>query len=175
MKTIFLIITVLTTSILSLVEAQDLKTKAAFNKTLTAYFDTKNALAKDNVGLASTSAKSLLTSLVAFPVKSLSNAQQTIWKTQVEEIKNAANALASQKDLAMQRKSFWPLSTAMVKLTKALKLNNNDVYVQYCPMAKKSWLNEIEEVQNPFYGSMMYDCGEVTETITKPGRPAGGK
>ncbi|RZJ80949.1 MAG: DUF3347 domain-containing protein [Flavobacterium sp.] len=34
-------------------------------------------------------------------------------------------------------------------------------------MAKKSWLNEVEAVQNPFYGSMMYDCGEVTETIAK--------
>jgi len=32
-------------------------------------------------------------------------------------------------------------------------------------MAKASWLNEKENVENPYYGSMMFDCGDVTETI----------
>ncbi len=158
---------VISTSILSSAYAQNTTAKTAFNKTLTAYFDTKNALAKDNVNLAKTGAKNLLSSLTAFPVKALPSSQQLIWHAQVEEIKKAANAIVGQKDLALQRKSFWPLSSAVLKLTKELKLNNNDVYVQYCPMAKKSWLNEVEEVENPFYGSMMYDCGEVTETIAK--------
>lgn len=58
----------------------------------------------------------------------------------------------------------------MVKLAKAFNMNNEVIYVQYCSMAKKSWLNEVEAVQNPFYGSMMYDCGEVTETIAKSAR-----
>jgi hypothetical protein len=174
MKKIFLIIAVLSATI-SLSHAQDAKAKTEFNKTLTAYFNTKNALAKDNAALASTGAKSLLTSLSTFPVKTLTAAQQTVWKTQAEEIKKSATAMVPQTDLKGQRKSFGPLSSAMLKLARDLKLNNNEVYVQYCPMAKKSWLNEVEDVQNPFYGSMMYDCGEVTETIAKPVRPVGGK
>ncbi|MFI5451526.1 DUF3347 domain-containing protein [Pedobacter sp. UC225_61] len=165
-KTVLMIIIICATS-LSIVKAQNTTSKKEFNKTLQAYFDTKNALAKDNVSLANTSAKSLIASLATFPVKSLSTVQQTIWKTQSEQIKKAANAIVLQKDLAAQRKSFWPLSSAMLKLTQELKLNATDVFVQYCPMAKKSWLNEVEDVQNPFYGSQMYDCGEVTETITK--------
>lgn len=167
MKKTSLLIAVIFTAFTTITKAQSEVAKKEFNKTLIAYFETKNALAKDNVSLAATSAKGLSTSLTAFPVKSLSAAQQSMWKTQAAEIKKAADAIVLQKDLKEQRKSFWPLSSAMLKLAKEFKLNNNAVYVQYCPMAKKSWLNEVEAVQNPFYGSMMYDCGEVTETIAK--------
>ncbi|TKC12610.1 DUF3347 domain-containing protein [Pedobacter polaris] len=167
MKKTLLILAVIFTAVTTITKAQSEAVKKEFNKTLMAYFDTKNALAKDNVNLAAIGAKDLATALTGFPVKSLSAAQQITWKTQATEIKKAADAIVLQKDLKEQRKSFWPLSSAILKLARELKLNNKDVYVQYCPMVKKSWLNEVENVQNPFYGSMMYDCGEVTETITK--------
>ncbi|RZL49429.1 MAG: DUF3347 domain-containing protein [Pedobacter sp.] len=157
------------------VKAQSVVAKREFNNTLKTYFETKNALAKDNAVLASETVKSLIKNIDGFPVKTLTAAQQVLWKTESANIKKAALSISTEKVLKEQRKSFWPLSTAMLKLAKALKLNNNDVYVQYCPMAKKSWLNDVEAVQNPFYGSMMYDCGEVTETIAKPATTAGGK
>lgn len=164
MKRIFLMIALLSGSILA-ANAQNLK--ADFNKTLTAYFNTKNALAGDNAALAATSAKALSTSLTAFSAKNLPAAQQTVWAAQSAEIKKAADAIANEKTIANQRKSFGTISYAMLKLTKELNLNSENVYVQYCPMVKKSWLNEVEAVQNPYYGSMMYDCGEVKETIAK--------
>lgn len=167
MKKTSLLIAVIFTAFTTITKGQGEVAKKEFNKTLTAYFEAKNALAKDNVSLAAASAKGLATSLTTFPVQSLTASQQTIWKAQAEVIKKAADAIVLQKDLKEQRKSFWPLSSAMLKLAKEFKLNSKDVYVQYCPMAKKSWLNEVEAVQNPFYGSMMYDCGEVTETIAK--------
>ena len=147
--------------------AQSVVAKREFNNTLKAYFEAKNALAKDNAGQASESVKTLVKNIEEFPVKTLSATQQTLWKTESETIKKAALAISTEKAIKAQRNSFWPLSSAMLKLAKEFKLNNADVYVQYCPMAKKSWLNEVEAVQNPFYGSMMYDCGEVTETIVK--------
>ena len=115
--------------------------------------------------LASETAKALIKNIDEFPVKTLSATQQTLWQTESEMIKKAALAISTEKAIKAQRNSFWPLSSAMLKLAKEFKLNNAAIYVQYCPMAKKSWLNEVEAVQNPFYGSMMYDCGEVTETI----------
>ncbi|TKC03056.1 DUF3347 domain-containing protein [Pedobacter cryotolerans] len=147
--------------------AQSVVAKREFNNTLKAYFEAKNALAKDNAVQASESVKTLVKNIEEFPVKTLSAPQQTLWKAEAETIKKAALAISTEKAIKAQRNSFWPLSSAMLKLAKEFKLNNADVYVQYCPMAKKSWLNEVEAVQNPFYGSMMYDCGEVTETIAK--------
>ena len=146
-------------------KAQSVVAKREFNNTLKAYFGAKNALAKDNATLASESIKALTSNLDNFPVKTLSESQQALWKVESEKIKKAALEIAEEKAIKSQRQSFWPLSSAMVKLAKAFNMNNEVIYVQYCPMAKKSWLNEVEDIQNPFYGSKMYDCGEVTETI----------
>lgn len=149
------------------VNAQSVVAKREFNNALKAYFDTKNALAKDDVALAGIGAKNLLAVVNAFPVKTLNEIQQTAWKTQGEELKKYASPIIAEKELKAQRKSFENVSSAMLKLAKAIQLNNTTVYVQYCPMVKRYWLNEVEAVQNPFYGSKMYDCGEVTETIAK--------
>lgn len=167
MKKILIIVALLSFTISSVTKAQSTVAKREFNNTLKAYFDTKNALAKDNAALASTSVVTLIKNIDEFPVKTLSESQQELWKKEAAAIKKAAVAISTEKAIKTQRNSFWPLSTAMVKLTKAFEMNNDAVYVQYCPMAKKGWLNEVEAVQNPFYGSMMYDCGEVTETIAK--------
>lgn len=166
MKKVFVMITLFVVIAVS-ANAQSVVAKREFNNTLKAYFEAKNALAKDNASLASESVKTLIKNIDEFPVKTLSATQQTLWTKEAEVIKKSALAISTEKAIAAQRKSFWPLSSAMLKLAKEFKLNNKDVYVQYCPMAKKSWLSEVEAVQNPFYGSMMYDCGEVTETIAK--------
>jgi len=147
--------------------AQNASANKEFNTTLNAYFETKNALAKDDALRASERVKHLAKTIENFPVSRLSTEQQGTWKKETEVIRKAALEISTEKAIKVQRNSFWPLSSAMVKLAKAFKLNTEDIYVQYCPMAKKSWLNEVEAIQNPFYGSMMYDCGEVTETISK--------
>ncbi|MEE1946492.1 DUF3347 domain-containing protein [Pedobacter sp. KR3-3] len=165
MKRIFLMIAVCSVTIFA-AKAQS-ATQTAFGKTLQAYFETKNALATDNVAKAGAGAKNLLAGLAAFPVKTLPATQQAEWKKQSDELKKYATPIVAEKDLKAQRKSFENVSSAMIKLVKAVNLNSNEVYVQYCPMVKRSWLNEVEAVQNPFYGSKMYDCGEVTETIAK--------
>ena len=166
MKKVSVIITALVVLALN-VNAQSVVAKREFNNTLKVYFEAKNALAKDDAKLANASAINLIKNIDEFPVRTLSTAQQALWKTESEVIKKAALAISTEKGIKEQRKSFWPLSSAMLKLAKEFNLNSADVYVQYCPMAKKSWLNEVSAVQNPFYGSMMYDCGEVTETLTK--------
>lgn len=166
MKKVFVIITLLFATGLA-VSAQSVVATREFNNTLKGYFEAKNALAKDNAVLASESVKGLIKNIDEFPVKTLSAQQQVLWKAEAAVIKKAAMEISTEKVLKEQRKSFWPLSTAMLKLAKDFRLNSNEVYIQYCPMAKKSWLNEVEAIQNPFYGSMMYDCGEVTETIAK--------
>ena len=167
MKKTLVIVALLSFTISSVIKAQSVVAKREFNNTLKAYFEAKNALAKDNAALATTSVASLIKNIEEFPVKTLSAGQQELWKKESEVIKKSALAISKEKELKEQRKSFWALSSATLKLARALQLNDKDVYVQYCPHAKKSWLSEVEAIQNPFYGSMMYSCGEVTETIAK--------
>lgn len=167
MKKLIICFALLSITITTAVKAQSVVAKREFNNTLKAYFDTKNALSKDNATDASTSAKALMANIESFPVKTLSATQQTVWAKEATAIAKAAKAISSEKAIKDQRKSFWSLSTALVKLAKEFNMNANDVYVQYCPHAKKSWLSEVEDIQNPYYGSMMFACGEVTETIAK--------
>ena len=167
MKKLVVIIAVLSIAITSAVKAQSTVAKREFNNILKAYFDTKNALSKDNVTAAGTGAKALTDYIAAFPVKTLTAAQLAEWKKHTVELKKYTGPIITEKDLKAQRKNFEYVSSAMIKLTKAMNMNNVTVYVQYCPMVKRSWLNEVEAVQNPFYGSKMYDCGEVSETLAK--------
>jgi hypothetical protein len=166
MKQFFLIITIIS-GLLQPIKAQKSNDKTEFENALKTYFKLKNGLAADDVNKASTGSKELLASLKTFPIKTLTLPQQEELKKQLIEIQKYAALIVTERDLNMQRKSFERVALAMIKLVKVVNLNSNDVYVQYCPMVKRSWLNEVKEVQNPFYGNKMYDCGEVTETIAK--------
>lgn len=141
------------------------KTDAPFNQLLTAYYDVKNALATDKSDLAAEKVKTLSAKVDAVPHKDLPAAKHMLWMEQAKIIKAKAAALAATKDIKVQRKSFEGISSAMIKTVRNISFNNATVYVQHCPMAKASWLNEKEAIENPYYGSMMFDCGDVAETI----------
>jgi hypothetical protein len=34
--------------------------------------------------------------------------------------------------------------------------------IAHCPMVDGDWIQEGKEVRNPYYGSEMLECGEVT-------------
>lgn len=142
-----------------------IKTDAAFNQLLTAYYDVKNALAADKKDVAKEKVKVLSAKVDAIPHKDLPSTQHKLWMEQAKIIKAKATELAAGKDIKAQRKSFEMISSAIIKTVRNIKFNNATVYVQHCPMAKASWLNEKENIENPYYGSMMFDCGDVTETI----------
>jgi len=141
------------------------KTDASFNQLLSTYYEVKNALAADKKELAVQKAKTLSAKVDAVPHKDLPATQHTLWMEQAKILKAKATELASGKDIKAQRKAFEGISYAMIKTIRNIKFNNTTVYIQHCPMAKASWLNEKEAIENPYYGSMMFDCGDVTETI----------
>lgn len=146
--------------------AQD-KAKPALNQVLNAYYELKNALADDKADLAVDKAKKLSVQIEAVSIKDIPTTQQKLWLTKSSLIKVKAKTLAATKNLEAQRKIFEGVANPMVDLVKGLAFNNATAYVQYCPHAKKSWLNDVEAVQNPYYGSMMYACGSVKETLDK--------
>lgn len=159
-----IMIAILAISTTKLTFAQS-KTDEAFNQLLSAYYDVKNALAADKQDLAKEKVKALSLKVDAVPHKELPATSHTLWMEQAKLIKAKAAELAAAKDIKAQRKSFEGISSAMIKTVRNIKFNTATVYVQHCPMAKASWLNEKENIENPYYGSMMFDCGDVAETI----------
>jgi hypothetical protein len=168
MKRIILSIALLAISFMQYAGAQDKTLALSFNKSLGSYYNLKNALAKDNAEAAQKLASVLQADIKAVPHKGFAtNAQHELWMQQSSQMQQKLTELSTQSDLDLQRKSFKEISNAMVTMATELKINDKKAYVQYCPMGKYTWLNEVKEVQNPFYGSKMYDCGEVKATISK--------
>lgn len=80
-------------------------------------------------------------------------------------VADEAGKLASAGSLDEQRKAFSDVSNMMAMLLKGGKLSMGMIYVEYCPMAKASWLSNEKEIKNPYYGDQMLNCGSVKEMI----------
>ncbi|RYD71422.1 MAG: DUF3347 domain-containing protein, partial [Sphingobacteriales bacterium] len=151
MKKIITMMAIIAISSTKILFAQS-KTDASFNQLLSTYYEVKNALAADKKELAVQKAKTLSAKVDAVPHKDLPATQHTLWMEQAKIVKAKATELASGKDIKAQRKAFEGISYAMIKTIRNIKFNNTTVYIQHCPMAKASWLNEKEAIENPYYG-----------------------
>jgi hypothetical protein len=127
-------------------------------KLLLPYTNLKNALvAGDAKSAVSNSTQFLkLVNTIDFKVISEGN---------IHILSKNATRISETKDLNKQREYFAILSSNMVAVAKAFKLSDSPIYVQYCPMKKALWLSLEKEIQNPYYGSSMLTCGEVTGTF----------
>jgi Protein of unknown function (DUF3347) len=76
------------------------------------------------------------------------------------KVKTAADKIAGAKDIEAARTAFGDLSDAVIALAGG-KSPGGDVKVAFCPMARKSWLQKGEAIQNPYYGQAMATCGEI--------------
>ena len=122
------------------------------------YTNLKNALVASYAASAALNANQLLRSINTIDFKLISEGNIHILA------KDAGN-ISSTKDLKKQRQYFSNLSSNMVAVAKSFKLSETPIFVQYCPMKKASWLSSEKEIKNPYYGSTMLACGEVTETL----------
>jgi hypothetical protein len=135
------------------------------NNVVTAYLDLKNALVADDSATAEAKAKVLNTQITAVQVKDLPAAQQATWKNYVDKLSFDSRHISETTAIDHQREHFASLSKNMYAVIKASKANSTDLYWQYCPMKKASWLSDKNAIENPYYGKSMLDCGGVKETL----------
>jgi multidrug efflux pump subunit AcrA (membrane-fusion protein) len=82
-------------------------------------------------------------------------------------VRDAAAPLAG-RSLDQQRDTMKSLGPAMIALADHAPPSRSvaeKLYVLRCTMAPGDWLQNVPEVQNPFYGRAMKTCGEVLRTI----------
>lgn len=132
---------------------------------LKSYYQLKNLLVEGNAGKASAQAKEFVQMAGKVDPSKLTSAEQKVFISLRDKIRNDAQAIASTNGLEKQRDLFSALSNNMITLAKAVKLSEQPVYVDYCPMKKMYWLSEEKNIRNPYYGNAMLACGSVKETI----------
>ena len=69
-----------------------------------------------------------------------------------------AGSLAKARDLESARAAFKGLSESMIKYVKANNITG--LHEAYCPMARASWLQAGEQINNPYMGRSMPGCGQ---------------
>ena len=82
------------------------------------------------------------------------------------DIVTAAKALEQAGDLKKAREAFGKLSAAVIAAAKADGWKGLDgLKLGYCPMAPApgTWLQKEERVRNPYYGTLMLECGELKD------------
>lgn len=159
MKTLFFTIAVLLTiATTQTAQAQDAADNNRLSQMLQSYYNIKDALVAGNSKTASESATDFIKNLNGISLKLISEGN-------VNTLLKDAGTIADAKSIDKQRVAFANFSTNMADVAKALKLSDQPVYIQYCPMKKASWLSSEQAIKNPYYGSSMLTCGKVTETI----------
>jgi hypothetical protein len=149
----------------------DFNTK--FNEILSAYIQVKNALVNNDANAASSAAVLITKAVDAVNTKSLNNKQLLNWTLYAEKISFDADHIKGTPEVVHQREYFMSLSKNLYELAKALNVNNDELYYQFCPMANDGkgayWLSEQLKIRNPYYGKKMLSCGsnKVTLPATK--------
>jgi hypothetical protein len=138
--------------------AQDSTKQYQLPQLLTHYYNIKNALVAGNANDAALSATAFVKAANTIDYKTISEGN-------VNTLVKDAGKISDTKDINKQRAFFGNFSANMSAVAKAVKLTNKPVYQQYCPMKKAYWLSSEKAIRNPYYGSAMLTCGEVSETI----------
>lgn len=147
-------------------EKVDTSTAIQTNDLVNAYYGIKDALVATDGKKTSTEAKNFLVKLEAIDQNKMTAEQKSFFKPLNEKMSSDAKHMSNSQDASEQREKFEGFSNNVLAFVKAFG-SSEDVFVQYCPMAKKSWLSNVKAVKNPYYGSKMLTCGKVTETISK--------
>jgi hypothetical protein len=130
----------------------------ALSGLLVEYYNIKNALVAGDASSAASNAAVFLRKVNTIDFKVLSEGN-------VHILAKDAGQLSETKDLERQRAYFARLSNNMATIAENFRLDNKEVYLQYCPMKKASWLSSEKQIRNPYYGAAMLSCGEVTGTF----------
>ena len=136
-----------------------------FNNMIKSYLALKNALVTDNAPIAQSSAATLLAAISTISDKDMDAGQHKVWTSYVEKLSFDSRHISETDVIDHQREHFAALSSNLLAVLKAFKLNTITLYKQYCPMKKNYWASETATIKNPYYGSKMVTCGETKETL----------
>jgi len=133
------------------------------------YMNLKDYLVKDKFEEAKAEVANLDSSLKSLDLDKFNASVQEALQLYLKGLQKQLSFLRTAKDISALRANFDELSVILIRMAKSFKPFNDKVYVHHCPMAENdsgaNWLSFSEKVRNPYYGSQMLNCGEITGVI----------
>ncbi len=139
------------------------------NNLLNSYLIIKDDFFAADRNKASEQAKNILKNLKKVNMELVKGDAHMYWMKQAKVIKDKAKIIAEADNIDTQRRAFKSLSEAMINVFKSFGLENEKVYVQFCPMFDDNkgafWLSTQKQIKNPYYGDLMPTCGDTKDSI----------
>lgn len=134
------------------------------------YLDLKNALVKDDDKAAAQAGKQLISALKHINQASLPPAQVKVFAEIADDAKEHAEHISTNAgNIKHQREHFEMLSADIYDLVKAGDKSIGKLYYNHCPMYNNGkgayWISETKDIQNPYLGKGMPNCGDIKEEI----------
>ena len=153
------------TKILSL----DKQTKKALQPLYSAYLDWKDALVNDNFEAAQNEAVSMKVNLDKINMSLFKGDTHNVWMDYQSSFSKSLEHVQHFSNIEQLRKAFQSVSSKMIEMTITFTPFDKTIYVQHCPMADNNkgadWLSSEKQIKNPYFGSSMLSCGEITKEI----------
>lgn len=136
------------------------------------YFPLKDALVATNAQQTKAAAKTFSETLSGYSQQVDRKAwAQLGLQIQVDSMLQEVTQILAIEDATCERQrvAFGSISRQLFRLMGLVQLKNAQVYRQYCPMAFNDqgayWISDTTEIRNPYFGKVMLECGEVTDTL----------
>lgn len=136
------------------------------------YFDIHEALASDDLKRALDASVQLNSAVSKVSHDKSDEKAMKEWHNLKSSIQTSAGDISKAKSITDARIAFSALSTDIYELCRKFGISGKfPVYRFFCPMAFDNkggyWLQNKEEIVNPYFGQLMLRCGEKTEDIAK--------
>jgi len=143
--------------------------KEQLGATADAYLELKDGLVATDFEAAKLASVGLKDAMGKTDMMLLKGEAHTYWMEQLKPLNMHLALLQEAENVEEQRKQFSNVSDLLTVMVKAFGIGENELYVQFCPMAFDNnggfWLSNVAQVRNPYFGDKMMKCGVVKDTI----------
>ena len=158
-----------TTTKISKTMSVDKQAKEALQPLYDFYLKWKDALTNDDFAQAQKSAINMKSVLDKINMSLFKGDAHNAWMEYQGSLSKSLEHIQHLSDIEQLRKAFQSVSVTMIDMTSAFTPLGKTIYVLHCPMANNNkgadWLSTFKEIRNPYFGSSMLTCGEVTKEI----------
>ena len=134
-----------------------------------AYLDIQVALAADDGAQATALTGPALEALARVDMALVKGDDHVAWMTRADSLQAVLRLLADAGEMDLARQHFAPLSEQMLALVRRFGTPGKPLYQAYCPMALNfagaTWIQDGEEINNPYLGAAMLRCGDIREVL----------
>ncbi|PKP51467.1 MAG: efflux RND transporter periplasmic adaptor subunit [Bacteroidetes bacterium HGW-Bacteroidetes-1] len=147
----------------------DKQAKEALQPLYANYLKWKDELTNDDFAEAQKMASNMKSALDKINMGLFKGDAHNAWMDYQDRLSKSLEHVQHFSDIEQLRNAFQTVSATMIELTNTFNPLGETIYVQHCPMADNNkgadWLSKEKEIKNPYFGSSMLTCGEVTKTI----------